>query len=92
MAYFDSEKNKAMWEKRMGTLRNERDRRKAEGYKPGTAEIVKEEAAAKPGVRVINLKELMAKEAAKNAAMQPAKAPRHERTMQRQMQQPTMSR
>lgn len=34
MAYFDSPKNRAMWEKTMVALRAERERRKAAGYAP----------------------------------------------------------
>lgn len=34
MAYFDSPKNRAMWDKRMTVLRAERKRRESEGYKP----------------------------------------------------------
>lgn len=34
MAYFDSAKNNAMWEKRMAGLREERKRRQETGYVP----------------------------------------------------------
>ena len=34
MAYFDSPKNKALWDKELESLDAERERRKAEGYKP----------------------------------------------------------
>lgn len=77
MAYFDSEKNKALWEKRMTTLRGERDRRKLEGYRPEAVMSYKEEdiSLKNPSVRVITLKELMAKEAAKHAAQKTMGAP-----------------
>ncbi len=77
MAYFDSEKNKALWEKRMVGLRGERDRRKLEGYKPDMAgdNAVMEAAGKNPNVRVITLKELMAKEAARHAAEKAMESP-----------------
>ena len=34
MAYFDSPKNRAMWERRMTGLRQEKERRKETGYAP----------------------------------------------------------
>ena len=34
MAYFDSPKNRAMWERRLADLRVEKERRKEEGYMP----------------------------------------------------------
>ncbi|MCR5626188.1 MAG: hypothetical protein K6F99_02610 [Lachnospiraceae bacterium] len=65
MRYFDSEKNKAMWDKEMDFLMSEREKRKQEGFKPTvrttSEKAVSPEKAAdnsKPGVRRINLKEL----------------------------------
>lgn len=70
MAYFDSEKNRAMWDKRMSALRDEREKRRESGYKPGTElkEAAGDTSAVKPGVKVITLKELIAKETAKHNA------------------------
>lgn len=34
MAYFDSPKNRAIWEKELASLRRERERRASEGYTP----------------------------------------------------------
>lgn len=70
MAYFDSEKNRAMWDKRMSSLKEERERRRETGYKPGAEVKEASESAAKvkPGVRVITLEELIAKETAKHNA------------------------
>lgn len=82
MAYFDSPKNKALWDKELDSLNAERERRKTEGYKPGQdgfrvikgAEASrKENTANNPYVRRITLKELeeiekRAREAEREAA------------------------
>ena len=57
MAYFDSEKNRAMWQKRLATLEKERDRRKMNGYRPNDRR-----EAETPGVRTITFEQLVAKE------------------------------
>lgn len=38
MAFFDSPKNRALWDRELGSLRKERERRAREGYKPMAAE------------------------------------------------------
>ncbi len=80
MAYFDSEKNKAMWEKRLSMLEQERNRRKLEGYKPQEARKQAAQGAAtemKPGVRIITYEQLIAKEEARhNAKVKAARAAR----------------
>ena len=65
MGYFDSTKNRALWEKELSDLEGERERRMTEGYKPkrpGTAGSRDSDAALRSGnnpkVRRINLKEL----------------------------------
>jgi len=70
MAYFDSEKNKAMWQKRLNDLESERDRRKLEGYKPQPKNKIQtlEKADVKEGVRMISFDELVAKEQARTRA------------------------
>ena len=77
MAYFDSEKNKAMWEKRLTFLEQERDRRKAQGFRPIDRNQMKQDGAepVRQGVREITFEELCAKEEKrrqmqKNAAVQ----------------------
>ena len=71
MAYFDSEKNRAMWQKRLATLEKERDRRRQNGYRPTaaarTASVQNQASVAgmsenRPGVRIISFDELVAKE------------------------------
>ena len=65
MAYFDSEKNRAMWQKRLATLEKERDRRKMNGYRPNdrrAADASRSLEAATPGVRTITFEQLVAKE------------------------------
>ena len=66
MAYFDSEKNKALWNTRMAALRQERDRRERDGYKPQNrrnpaVESLNTEATREPGVRIITFDELVRK-------------------------------
>ena len=71
MAFFDSPKNKALWERELLKLDDERDRRKATGFRPPPAhrkgrKAVAERpgsASANPYVRRITLKELMQIEA-----------------------------
>ena len=77
MAYFDSEKNKAMWQRRLAGLEQERERRVREGYKPGTQRSeakVTDIRQVRAGVRIITFDELVRKEQAKHQAT---------RTMQR---------
>lgn len=38
MAFFDSPKNRAIWERELKSLRAEKERRAREGYRPQTAE------------------------------------------------------
>ncbi len=57
MAYFDSPKNRAMWERTLSGLREERERRKATGYAPQSGEA-KQEVQTNPFRRQINLAQL----------------------------------
>lgn len=62
MAYFDSAKNRAMWNRELAELRQEKERRAREGYKPGKSqEMLAAEKAVKaedPRRRRIDLAEL----------------------------------
>ena len=62
MAYFDSAKNRAMWNRELQDLRAERERRATNGYKPVDKEAkAKAQTEAKtndPRHRKINLAEL----------------------------------
>ncbi len=58
MAYFDSPKNRAMWERTLAGLRAERERRKATGYAPVSGEEGKAPEPANPYRRRISLSEL----------------------------------
>ena len=67
MAYFDSPKNSAIWEKEMAGLRAERERRESGGFKPEKAGAATEESKAVQSAkdksshhRPITLKELEA--------------------------------
>ncbi|MCR4763561.1 MAG: hypothetical protein K5696_08520 [Lachnospiraceae bacterium] len=70
MAYFDSEKNKAIWAKRLSVLEQERDRRKQNGFKPAQRLKIGGDTAqseeARPGVRIITFEQLVAKEEARH--------------------------
>lgn len=59
MAYFDSAKNRAIWERELDVLRQEKANRAARGYVPETVEK-KEKAPVSEslGRRKINLQEL----------------------------------
>lgn len=56
MAYFDSPKNKAMWEKEIARMETERERRKENGYKVEADDVKKSED--RPLVRLISFEEL----------------------------------
>lgn len=66
MAYFDSPKNRAIWNKELQALRAERERRAKNGFKPTEKretmavqnEQQKQQRALRPGSRRINLEEL----------------------------------
>lgn len=62
MGYFDSPKNRAMWNRELAELRREKERRAAEGYHPQKREeneMQKAEAKeTNPNRRRINLAEL----------------------------------
>ena len=61
MAYFDSPKNKAIWNKELDGLRAERARREENGFRPEAADNnVKAQTADRPGRRRINLEQLEA--------------------------------
>lgn len=64
MAYFDSEKNKAMWERHLANLEAEKEKRKESGYKPSPLKAPKA-VEKRPGVRVITFQELVRKETAR---------------------------
>ena len=89
MAYFDSPKNRALWDKELENLDAERERRKAEGYKPrhyvNAAEAGKqtERYAGNPKVRRITLKELEDIERQASLAANPGRRP-PDRTKARQ--------
>ena len=87
MSYFDSNKNKALWEKEMSSLRQEKSRRKAEGYNPKKqAYAVASKDAVRPGRRRINLAELEQIERNANSAQaeKAAKKPRRQRSKQKE--------
>ncbi len=58
MAYFDSPKNRAMWEKTMVALRAEKERRRVSGYAPVSGDEGKLKEPVNPYRRKINLSQL----------------------------------
>ena len=93
MAYFDSPKNRALWDKELESLDAERERRKEEGYRPGqdtgsrAAGTVRGTASGRyadnPKVRRITLKELEDIERQASLAANPGRRP-PDRTKARQ--------
>lgn len=62
MSFFDSPKNRAIWEKHMSVLREEKAERKKTGYAPVERESQMEAAEGSPFRRKITLKQLEQKE------------------------------
>ncbi len=58
MAYFDSPKNRAMWERKMAGLREEKQRRKENGYTPEKKEQKRADEAENPFRKKIGLERL----------------------------------
>ncbi|MFR5633579.1 MAG: hypothetical protein ACLUFH_11425 [Monoglobales bacterium] len=59
MAYFDSAKNRAIWERELDGLRQEKEKRAARGYVPETVEKKEKTPVSESfGRRKINLQEL----------------------------------
>ncbi len=59
MAFFDSPKNKALWNKELENLRPERAQREAEGFPPAKKRAEQQRARIEvPGRKQINLEEL----------------------------------
>ncbi len=65
MAYFDSPKNQAIWDKEIAQMEAERERRRQNGFKPVEKQDAPSETGhsvffegERPGVRRITLKEL----------------------------------
>lgn len=85
MAYFDSPKNRAIWERELRGLRAEKERRAREGYTPNearskAAQVKKEE---NPFRRRTSLKELERQEQEARKARRAAR-PARQRGMERQ--------
>ena len=85
MAYFDSPKNRAIWERELRGLRAEKERRAREGYTPNearskAAQVKKEE---NPFRRRTSLKELERQEQEARGARRAA-GPAPQRGMERQ--------
>ena len=85
MAYFDSPKNRAIWERELRGLRAEKERRAREGYTPNearskAAQVKKEENHFR---RRTNLKELERQEQEAREARRAAR-PARQRGMERQ--------
>lgn len=79
MAYFDSPKNRALWEKELNGLDQLRSEREKEGFKPQSEEDREVRHAAEGSlVREINLQELEEIEKAARAAQAPEGSVRKE--------------
>lgn len=62
MAFFDSPKNRAIWERRLSALREEKEERKKNGFAPTDRDAQTEYQAQSPPRRKITLKQLEEKE------------------------------
>lgn len=58
MSYFDSPKNRAMWERKLNDLREEKKRRMEEGYVPPEGKAAAADMEHNPHRRRINLEQL----------------------------------
>ncbi len=86
MGYFDSPKNRALWERELSDLEGEKNRRKQEGYVPKYKENAEKQRmpeTTNPYVRRINLKELEAIEKAAREAAAASGSASEERTRRR---------
>lgn len=97
MAFFDSPKNRALWEREMTGLRAEKQRRAEQGYEPQAKTQEKQAAAADTfGRRRINLAELERIEL-ESSGIRRVRRPTKERPLVRgneknkQMEQPKLS-
>ena len=90
MGYFDSPKNMALWERELESLDAERERRRAEGFKPAPKRAAQKRQAnsmEKKGVRRITLamleeieKEARRAERSRASEKQPVRQEEHSRT------------
>ena len=86
MSYFDSPKNRAIWERELNGLRAERERRKREGYRPQIDEkqaVSAEKKEQNPYRRKITLQELEQQE---REAVQTARAQKAQRIKEKASQ------
>ena len=90
MNYFDSAKNKALWEKELSSLRGERDRRKIEGYKPQKEKEVEKSTEKNPYRRKITLKELEEIEKRESGRTREGKSAKPHRERNKEKQAPEL--
>ena len=92
MAYFDSEKNRAIWNKRLAQLEKEKELRKLNGYRPANQKQAAVQNAAadflKPGVTIITFEQLVAKEEMRRRMRLQAERAARQRQAAAQMQHP----
>ena len=85
MAYFDSPKNRAMWERRMVGLRQEKERRRETGYAPQQKHAGAEMGDANPFRKKIGLEKLEQIEQ-EMAGVRRVRRPSKTRSMEREME------
>lgn len=82
MAYFDSPKNRAKWERRLAVLREEKIRRQEQGYQPQEQKEAVMEVNDNPFRKKINFKQL---EEIERKSMEAARVRRPGRAARREM-------
>ena len=83
MAYFDSPKNRAKWERRLAGLREEKIRRQEEGYQPQEQKETVMEVNNNPFRKKINFKQL---EEIERKSMEATRVRRPGRAARREME------
>ena len=73
MAYFDSAKNRVLWQRELSELRQERARREQQGFRPDS-QAVSEQTAERKRVRQITFRELEQEEIEAISKKQPSRS------------------
>lgn len=92
MAFFDSPKNRAMWEKKLSALREEKEERRKNGFVPTDRENQTENQRSDQFRRRITLKQLEEKELAREGIRRVKRPGREMRAAKKMEKQQSMER
>lgn len=92
MAFFDSPKNRAMWEKKLSALREEKEERRKNGFAPADRENQTENQRSDQFRRRITLKQLEEKELAREGIRRVRRPGREMRAAKKMEKQQSMER